>query len=109
VEPFGWHTYLIRTLPTPLEKTNPRELLEAVLEELTTCRRLGPEEARERLAMKLACTAAVKAGDVLSREEMQALLDEWASLWSPATCPHGRPAFVLLTVEELERRFMRAF
>jgi len=27
--------------------------------------------------------------------------------WSPATCPHGRPAFVLLTVEELERRFMR--
>jgi len=26
---------------------------------------------------------------------------------SPATCPHGRPAFVLLTVEELERRFMR--
>ncbi len=107
LEPFGRYTYLIRTLPAPLERTDPRELLEGVLEELPAFRRLGPEEARERLAMKLACTAAVRAGDVLSLEEMERLLDEWASLWSPATCPHGRPAFVLLTVEELERRLMR--
>ncbi|HEY75845.1 MAG TPA: hypothetical protein G4O00_06650 [Thermoflexia bacterium] len=107
VEPFGRFSYLIRTLPSPLTTSDPRELLEAILGELPGCRRLEPEAARERLAMKMACTAAVKAGDILSAEEMQALLDDLTAAWSPATCPHGRPAFVLLTVEELERRFMR--
>jgi len=49
----------------------------------------------------------VKADDVLTMEQMRTLLDDLAAAWSPATCPHGRPAFVLLTIEELERRFMR--
>jgi len=107
VESFGGRAFLIRSLPAPLAGGDPRALLEAVLEELPACRRLEPEGVRERLAMKMACTAAVKAGDVLTTEQMQALLDELTTAWSPATCPHGRPAFVLLTVEELERRFMR--
>jgi DNA mismatch repair protein MutL len=107
VEPFGGHAFVIRSLPAPLAEQEPRALLDALLDELPACRRLAPEAARERLATKAACTAAVKAGDFLTLEQMQALLDDLATAWSPATCPHGRPAFVLLTVEELERRFMR--
>jgi DNA mismatch repair protein MutL len=107
IEPFGGSTFLLRSLPEPLVAQEPRTLLEALLEELPECRRLDPEAARERLAMKAACTAAVKAGDVLTMEEMRTLLGDLQAAWSPATCPHGRPAFVLLTVEELERRFMR--
>ena len=107
IEPFGGSTFLLRSLPEPLVAQEPRALLEALLDELPECRKLDPEAARERLAMKAACTAAVKAGDVLTMEEMRALLGDLQAAWSPATCPHGRPAFVLLTVEELERRFMR--
>jgi len=33
--------------------------------------------------------------------------DELLAAWSPATCPHGRPALFRLTVEEIERRFLR--
>lgn len=107
IEPFGGHAFLIRSIPAPLAEQDPQPLLDALLEELPACRRLDPEAARERLATKAACTAAVKAGDILTREQMQGLLDGLMTAWSPATCPHGRPAFVLLTVEELERRFMR--
>jgi DNA mismatch repair protein MutL len=107
VEPFGGSTFLLRGVPAPLAGAQPRELLEELLEELPECRRLDPETVRERLAMKAACTAAVKAGDVLTDEQMRSLLRELEAAWSPATCPHGRPAFVLLTTEELERRFMR--
>jgi len=126
VESFGRHDFLVRSVPAPLAEEGPsllsqtwerreglggearaQALLDALLEELPGCRRLAPEAVRERLATKAACTAAVKAGDVLTTEQMQALLDDLAAAWSPATCPHGRPAFVLLTVEELERRFMR--
>jgi len=107
MEPFGGYTFLMRSLPAPLADQEPRATLDALLEELPGCRRLSPEAVRERLATKAACTAAVKAGDVLTKEQMQALLDELAAAWSPATCPHGRPAFLLLSIEELERRFMR--
>jgi DNA mismatch repair protein MutL len=107
VESFGGYTFLLRSVPTPLAGYEPRALLEALLDELPGCRRLDPEALRERLAMKAACTAAVKAGDILTVAQMRALLHDLEAAWSPATCPHGRPAFVLLTIEELERRFMR--
>jgi len=107
VEPFGGHALVIRSIPVPLSGQEPRSVLDALLEELAVCRRLAPEAVQERLATRAACTAAVKAGDVLTLEQMQTLLNDLATAWSPATCPHGRPAFILLTVEELERRFMR--
>jgi DNA mismatch repair protein MutL len=107
LEPFGGQAFLLRSLPAPLAGQEPRTLIEALLDELPECRRLDPEAVRERLAMKAACTAAIKAGDILTVEQMRALLRELEAAWSPATCPHGRPAFILLTVEELERRFMR--
>jgi len=107
VESFGGNAFLLRSVPAPLVNQEPRALLDALLGELPGCRRLDPEAARERLAMKVACEAAIKAGDVLAVDQMRALLRDLEATWSPATCPHGRPAFVLLTVEELERRFMR--
>ncbi len=107
VEPFAGSTLLVRSLPATLAHQEPRALVEALLEELPACRQLDPEAIRERLAAKAACTAAVKAGDILSIEQMRGLLRDLQAAWSPATCPHGRPTFVLVTTEELERRFMR--
>jgi DNA mismatch repair protein MutL len=52
--------------------------------------------------------SAVKAGDPLSLEQAQRLLDDLAEVWSPATCPHGRPALVSISMEELARRFGRS-
>ncbi len=106
IEPFGGSTFVVRALPDPLASQPAKALLEAVLEELPALRR-GGGDPRERLAMRLACTAAVKAGDGLSIEEMQALLDALLETWSPSTCPHGRPAWFLLSREEIERRFLR--
>ena len=107
VEPFGGNTFLVRGLPAAVGRIDPRHLLDALLDELPGCRNLEPEVVRERLAAKTACTAAMKAGDILNEAEMRGLLGAFEAAWSPATCPHGRPAFILLTTEELERRFMR--
>ncbi len=57
--------------------------------------------------MKAACLGAEKAGDPLSQPDMQALVDAVAAAWSPGVCPHERPALITLTMEELERRFLR--
>ncbi|WP_448592840.1 DNA mismatch repair endonuclease MutL [Thermoflexus hugenholtzii] len=106
IEPFGGNAFVVRAVPAPLSGQPVEGLLSAILEELQAARR-DAGDLRERLAMRLACAAAVKAGDGLSPEEMQALLDALQEAWSPSTCPHGRPAWFLLDREEIERRFLR--
>ncbi len=115
LEPFGAHAFALRSLPTPIVEARPdlvqadvaRHLVDELMAEAHTYARLSPEALRERLASKVACFTAVKAGDILTPEQQQALLDALWQTWSPATCPHGRPAFISLTLEELERRFQR--
>ena len=107
VEPFGVDSFLLRAVPTSLAGQDAPALLAALLAELAAGRDLDPDALREKLAAKAACHAAVKAGDRLSTEQQQALLDELLAAWSPVTCPHGRPALFRLTVEEIERRFLR--
>ncbi len=107
VESFGKRSFLLRSLPPVLVHVPPLELMNALLDELEKGWHLAEERLRERMVARAACTAAVKAGDHLAPETMQDLVDDLLSVWSPATCPHGRPAFVMLGVEELERRFLR--
>jgi DNA mismatch repair protein MutL len=106
VEPFGGPTFLIRALPALLGQEMPDELLMALIEQGTR-RGDSEDEQRDQLAMKAACQAAIKAGDPLTLEQMQRLLDDLAQAWSPATCPHGRPALVTVSLEELTQRFGR--
>ena len=56
-----------------------------------------------------ACRAAIKAGETLTRRQIQYVLsnlvDEDGNL--PASCPHGRPAVVKLTKKDFEKMFKR--
>lgn len=64
-------------------------------------------EAHRRYAAAFACGAAIKAGQKLSAEEMNALLNSLFSTKNPYTCPHGRPTVVRISTDELSRRFLR--
>ncbi len=105
-EPFGMRAILVRALPAPLHTQEPVALLLALLDEASST--LDQDALAEHLAMRAACLGAVKAGDPLSTEEMQSILNNLADAWSPATCPHGRPAIVSISMDELHRRFSRA-
>jgi DNA mismatch repair protein MutL len=106
IEPFGSSTFRVRGLPE-FTKIEPAELIMALVQEHDRYRTLDGNVLRDKLASKTACLSAIKAGDVLDREQQQALLDELLRIYSPATCPHGRPTFVTLRLEELERRLGR--
>jgi DNA mismatch repair protein MutL len=64
-------------------------------------------EPHKRYAAAFACGAAIKAGQKLSEEEMNALLNNLFSSKNPYTCPHGRPTVVRISLDELSRRFLR--
>ena len=106
IEPFGENTFRLVAMPAFIP-VDGLELVTALVQEHERYRTLEGDELRDKLAAKTACIGAIKAGDVLTLVQQQALLDELGQAYSPATCPHGRPVFVVLRLEELERRFLR--
>lgn len=105
-EPFGGNSIIVRTVPTEFSG-NTGAVVE-VFEELAHLHIGGrTEERRERIAAMVACKGAVKAGQRLTNEEMEALLARLAECENPFACPHGRPIVVELGQGELERRFGR--
>jgi DNA mismatch repair protein MutL len=105
---FGPESVAVSAFPSFLEKLEPgvfvTELLERGEQELLD---LHEEELLHELLDMMACKAAVKAGDPLSREEIEALLARREVLERGSNCPHGRPTTLRLTLGDLERQFKR--
>ena len=55
----------------------------------------------------MACKAAVKAGDPLTGDEIDALVARRGLTPRASNCPHGRPTTLRLTLGDLERQFKR--
>lgn len=106
LEPFGSNTFRVRQLP-PFVQLSTGEFLALMLEEHVRHGDLEGDLLRDKLAARAACISAIKAGDALVLAQQQELLDALQKAYAPATCPHGRPVYIQLGLEELERRFLR--
>jgi DNA mismatch repair protein MutL len=104
IEPFGQRTYLLRAVPA-LIKEKVAEALGEVLDSLSSER--DAKDWEQRIALSLACHSAVRAGQVLSQEEMRQLVQELEQTELPLTCPHGRPTLIRFSSSQLEREFGR--
>lgn len=108
LHPFGRDAYLVRAVPAALADTDCESLLRDAIEEILSGSAPRSIEARrEQIASFLACRGAVKSGDRLTLQEMQAIIRGLYALPSRFTCQHGRPTAILLSREELARRFNR--
>jgi DNA mismatch repair protein MutL len=107
VEDFGGHTLVVHGVPTPHPRFDAERCLRETLAALAGDRAAGAATHHERLAATVACKAAIKAGEELSREEMRALYRSLAATTLPAHDVHGRSTIVHLGWDEVERRFGR--
>ena len=103
---FGKNTVMIEGVPSELGWGNEREVLTEIIDTYRNQQKAQPS-FMEAVAASFACKAAVKAGDVLTQEEMQSLVDRLFATQHPYYCPHGRPIMVNLSLDELDRRFER--
>jgi DNA mismatch repair protein MutL len=80
-----------------------------MLEIIETMAKESPEknEMDRHFARSYACGAAIKAGQALTLEEINNLVDLLFQCENPYTCPHGRPIVIRIPLEEIHRRFMR--
>ena len=109
-EPLGPRDVGIQAFPTVLERADPAATLRDFLAWVLALDK--PPTARqvlENLAHVAACRAAVKAGDALKAEEIEALLARREAADLAATCPHGRPTALVLQKSDLEKQFGRDY
>ena len=107
IEEFGSGSYAVRAIPLELYGNEPEELLRETLGEMLEEKIGGTPDAILYKIASMSCKAAVKGNMTLSREEITALIDELLSLDNPYHCPHGRPTMVVLSQQEIERKFKR--
>jgi DNA mismatch repair protein MutL len=108
VQPFGGETVLVSSYPAMLANWRPAEILRDLVEKLLKGGR--EPEARDlldELLHMIACKAAVKFGDRLTPEEIDALLAQRHLAQDSHHCPHGRPTALVFTREDLDRQFKR--
>jgi DNA mismatch repair protein MutL len=107
VEEFGRNTVRLRAVPALVAQSDPVEALLAALGEIECGEMPTESTAEEKLIGRVCKQAAIKAGQVLSYAEMEALVRELEACRSPQTCPHGRPTMIHISAEQLAREFGR--
>ncbi len=105
VEEFGPRSLLVRGVPAALAERDPLKALCEAADALAD--ETSQQDWRERLSVLLSCKTAIRAGDVLSVEEMRALIGRLREAELCDTCSHGRPTAILLTHSQLEKEFGR--
>jgi DNA mismatch repair protein MutL len=113
IERFGIAAMLVRAVPAAIAKADSAKLLRDLADDIA---KHGAQEdsgallLAERLELVLAtmaCHGSVRAGRVLSVAEMNALLREMEATPRSGQCNHGRPTWVKLSMEDVEKLFGR--
>lgn len=108
IERFGPTAMLVRAMPHALRKGDPQALLTDLADDIAKHgQALLLEEKLEHVLATMACHGSVRAGRVLRVEEMNALLREMEATPRSGQCNHGRPTWVKLSMEDVEKLFGR--
>ncbi len=108
LERFGDAAMMVRAVPALLGKPALRPLLVDLADELAEGgAAMSLAERLDHVAATIACHGSVRAGRALSLAEMNSLLRQMEAVPASGTCNHGRPTFLKLGKDELEKLFHR--
>lgn len=109
ISEFGGNEYAIQAVPDNLYQLDAKQLFFELLDDMVTESGSG-RASTEMIWNKVAtasCKAAIKGNQRISRQEVEALIEELLTLDNPYHCPHGRPTMISMSKYEIEKKFKR--
>jgi len=95
-------------IPSIFQGRDLEELIKQIFESLEQEIPLKDmDKISEEMLALMACRAAVKSGDTLTRDEMERIIHELEKTPNNTTCPHGRPTHIFTSFEEINKQFKR--
>ena len=108
LSPFGGASFLITAVPAFLAQADLEAVVAEAVETLAPLKSgAAPQAVQEQARLFLACRGAIKAGEVLAAEAIQALLAQLDELPVSSHCPHGRPLWRLIPYGDIQHSFRR--
>ncbi len=92
---------ILKKIPSII-KEDIKDVLEKILEEPFS----NIEELKLEVLRRYACLLARKKGDTISKEEIHFMIEKFLT-HNLQTCPHGRPLYFKLSLNEIEEKLRR--
>jgi len=108
LEVFGKKSLIVREVPMILANCNIKELVLDLLDELVDNINTDTvEEKINKICSSMACHGSIRAGRLMEVDEMNDLLRRMEKTPFSGQCNHGRPTYVELKLEDIEKLFGR--
>lgn len=107
LELVGPNTMRLSELPSDIPLSESESSIRQILGCIQNMHNPSSQELRHSCLQIASCRAAIKAGESLNMRQMQALINELCNTKLPYTCPHGRPAMIRFSPEDLDKMFKR--
>lgn len=105
IDEFGKNEVIVHGVPLILDTAELKVVLEKLLEDEKDHKALSSDDHKEKMALSMAISSAIKVGQSLSSQEMNKMVDELFACKEPSISPSGQVVIVNLSQEELDKSF----
>ena len=108
IEIFGNNSIIVREIPVILGNCNIKEFVLDLIDELVETSNIDSlEEKINKVCSSMACHGSIRAGRNMEVDEMNDLLRRMEDTPFSGQCNHGRPTYVELKLNDIEKLFGR--
>lgn len=107
VEDFGGNSHVVKAVPAVLGRSPVEEVMSGIFARFGEGGSGKGGVRAEEVLSDMACKAAIKAGQSLTPQEAEALLEEMQRAEIFSHCPHGRPVAKSFTAHDIKKWFYR--
>ena len=105
---FGGRTFIIKAIPLIISEKSVENLINEIIEKnISIVSKSNLEDIIDKSLITIACHSAIRSGQKLSFEEMTKLLEDLDNCSMPSNCPHGRPTWIKVSKNFIEKSFFR--
>lgn len=104
---FGVNSVLLSEVPVWLQEVNLKQLIIDLLDLFEDEQEVTDVDLMYDRLATMACHHSIRFNHYLDKYQMEQLLSNLKKCQQPYNCPHGRPTFICLTMEELVKEFKR--